>query len=83
MNGVIRETREIVREEPVMHARILRALATGGLTVPEIAAAIHCPAHEALVWVMGMRRYGHVREVAGPAADGYFRYEAIAREAAE
>jgi hypothetical protein len=83
MNGVIREKREIVRDEPLMHARILQALESGGLTVPEIAAAIGCPAHEALVWVMGMRRYGHVREVAGPAADGYFRYEAVVTEAAE
>ncbi len=83
MTLVIREMREVVREEPVMHARILAALGSGALTVPEIAAAVGCPAHEALVWVMGMRRYGHIREVAGSAEDGYFRYEAIDKEAGE
>ena len=31
---------------------------------------------------MGMRRYGHLREVKGATDEGYFRYEAIAREPA-
>ncbi len=83
MSSLPRETREIVREEPVMHRRILDVLASGPLTVPEIAAAIGSPAHEALVWVMGMRRYGHLREVPGSADDGYFRYQAIEKETAE
>ncbi len=39
-----------------------------------------CPTHEALFWVMGMRRYGHVREVKGVTDEGYFRYEAIAKD---
>ena len=34
-------------------------------TVPDIATAIGVPAHEALFWVMAMRRYGYVREVKG------------------
>ena len=70
----IREIREIIREEPVMHPRILEALNAGPLTVPEIAQAIGCPADEVLFWVMGMRRYGKIREVKEPTDDGYFRY---------
>lgn len=70
----MREVREVVRDEPAMHQRVLGALAAGPLTVPEIAAAIGAPAHEALVWVMGMRRYGYLREIPG-AEDGYFRYQ--------
>jgi hypothetical protein len=30
-------------------------------------------------WVMGMRRYGWLREVKGPAEGGYFRYQAEER----
>jgi hypothetical protein len=52
------------------------------LTVPELATALGCPTHEVVYWVMGMRRYGHLREVKGATDEGYFRYEAIAREPA-
>ncbi len=62
-----------------MRARILAALADGPRTVPEIASAIGQPTHEVLFWVMGMRRYGWVREVKGAAEDGYFRYQAEER----
>jgi predicted Rossmann fold nucleotide-binding protein DprA/Smf involved in DNA uptake len=74
-----RDPREVVREEQWMTPRILEALADGPLTVPEIATAIGCPADETIVWVMGMRRYGHLRELKGPTDDGYFRYEAAER----
>lgn len=70
-----RDPREIIREEPLMRRRILDTLAEGGRTVPEIAAAIAVPQHEALLWVMAMRRYGFVREIKNGAEDGYFRYE--------
>jgi hypothetical protein len=76
-----RDPREVIREEPVMRARILAAIETEAHTVPDIAAAIGVPAHEALVWVMGMRRYGYVREVKGSDDDGYFRYEPAGRTA--
>ena len=48
MNAQNRETREIVREEPFMQARILGALAAGPRTVPEIAEAIDRPTHETM-----------------------------------
>lgn len=76
-----RDPREVIREEPAMRARILAAIADEPRTVPEIAAAVGVPAHEALVWVMGMRRYGYVREVKGSDGDGYFRYEPAGRTA--
>ena len=76
-----RDPREVIREEPVMRGRILAQVHDGARTVPEIAAAIGFPTHEVLFWVMGMRRYGYLREVKAPAEDGYFRYEATGREA--
>jgi hypothetical protein len=71
--------REVVREEPVMRARILAALGGGPLTVPEIAGAIGAPTHEVVIWVMGMRRYGWLAEIKGATVDGYFQYERTSR----
>jgi len=77
----IRDIREIVREEPLMHPAILAALKAGPLIVPEIAQAIGSPADEVVFWVMGMRRYGHLKEVPGATDEGYFRYAALEQEA--
>ena len=63
-----------------MRARILELLESEPRTVPEIATAMDCPTHEVLFWIMGMRRYGRVREVKGVTDEGYFRYEAIAKD---
>ncbi len=75
-----RDLREVIREETYMRTRVLAVLADGPHTVPEIAEALGRPAHEAMFWVMGLRRYGWIRETKDGAGDGYFRYEAVARE---
>jgi len=77
MSTTLRDTREIIREEPLMHLPILHTLKQGPLTVPEIAELIGCPSDEVLLWVMGMRRYGHVVEVDDPTDEGYFRYVSV------
>ena len=76
-----RDVREVVREEPVMRARILAALDEGPMTIPEIAGAIDAPAHEVVVWIMGLRRYGWLAEIKGATVDGYFQYERTGRVA--
>jgi hypothetical protein len=81
MTTTLRDPREIIREEPLMHVPILHALEKGPLTVPEIAELIGCPSNEVLFWVMGMRRYGHVVEVEDPTDEGYFRYASVRAEA--
>jgi len=63
-----------------MRGRILKTLAQGPLTVPEIASAIGSPTHEVMFWVMGMRKYGYVAELKEATDEGYCRYQAIARE---
>lgn len=72
-----REVREIIREEPLMHRDILRALSDGPHTVPEIAEAIGKPSEETVFWVMGMRRYGKLVELAEPTDEGFFQYAAV------
>ena len=64
-----------------MRRRILDAVVAAPQTVPQIAAQLGVPTHEALVWVMGMRRFGYLREVKGADAEGYFCYEPTGREA--
>ncbi len=81
MTTLNRDVREVIREEPVMRARILAALNDGPLTVPQIAQAIDAPTHEVVFWVMGMRRYGWLAEIKGSDADGYFQYEPTGRTA--
>jgi len=81
MSTTLRDPREIIREEPLMHTPILAALKTGPLTVPEIAEQIGHPSDEVLFWVMGMRRYGHVVEVEDPTDEGYFHYASVRKEA--
>lgn len=81
MSTTLRDPREIIREEPMMHSPILSALRSGPLTVPEIAEHIGHPSDEVLFWVMGMRRYGHLVEVEDPTDEGYFRYASAGEEA--
>lgn len=75
-----RDVREIVREEPLMHRPILDALRGGPLTVPQIAETIGHPSNEVVFWVMGMRRYRMVVELADADDDGYFQYAASESE---
>ena len=75
-----RDNREVIREEPFMRSRILEIVAEEAHTVPEIAAALGRPTYEAMFWVMGMRRYGWVRELKDVTPEGYFRYGAVEKE---
>ena len=77
----LRDFREVIREEPYMRRLILEFCADEGHTVPEIADKLGRPHHEAMFWVMGMRRYGWIRELKDATPDGYFKYQAVAAEA--
>jgi len=77
MSQTLRDPREVIREEPVMHKVIIEALAGGPATVPEIAERIGHPTHEVVYWVMGMRRYGLLVENLEADDDGYFSYSVV------
>ena len=77
-----RDLREVIRDEHLMRGRILRALESGPLTIPEIAEAIGKPTQEAVFWVMGMRKYGQVTPLTDATDDGFFQYQAVARRQA-
>jgi hypothetical protein len=79
--NIVRDNREVIREEPFMRSQILDFCADEARTIPEIAQAIGRPSHEAMFWVMGMRRYGWIRETKDTTPEGYFRYLAVLAEA--
>jgi len=80
MSTVSRDVREIVRDEHLTRRRILEALASGPLTVPEIAEAVGRPTHEVVFWVMGMRKYGHLAEIKEANDEGFYLYQALEKE---
>jgi len=74
MTQTLRDPREVIREEPLMHAPILAAVTSGPATFAEIAERVGHPVHEVVYWVMGMRRYGHLIESVEADDDGFFSY---------
>ena len=74
MTSALRDPREVIREELLMHDPIREAVASGPATIAEIAERIGHPAHEVVYWVMGMRRYGHLIESIEADDDGFFSY---------
>jgi predicted transcriptional regulator len=79
LSEMLREPREVMRDEMVMRDRVLAALDDGPKTVPEIAEAIGQPSHEVMHWVMAARRYGLVRETGQPVGD-YYQYALVGKE---
>ena len=75
-----RDVREVIRDEHLMRGRILKLLAGGPLTIPEIAEGLGSPTFEVTFWVMGMRKYGYVAEIKEVTDEGYFQYQAIERD---
>ncbi len=73
----LRNLKEVLRDEMVERDRIAGVLRAGPKTLPEIAAALKAPTHEVTKWVMGMRRYGRIRELPKARADDYYRYELV------
>jgi hypothetical protein len=65
---------EIMRDEMLMKDKIAACLREGPRTIPEIAEALECPSHEALLWVMAMWRHGTLVEVEKLRGEEYFHY---------
>ena len=76
----VRDVREIIRDEQAMRPIVLKALADGPQTIPQIATAIGKPTREVTFWVMGLRKYGWIAEIKEVDDDGYFTYQAVPRE---
>ena len=72
-----RDVREVIREEPLMRDRLLEVLRSQGpLSVAGLAAASGLPADEVMLWVAGLRKYGHVAQAKAEASGDDPRYVA-------
>ena len=61
-----RDAREVIRDEPLMRSRIARALADGPAHRARARRGRSASrSDEVMFWMMGLRKYGHVAEVAG------------------
>ncbi len=80
MSEMMREPREVMRDEMAVRDRLLATLEDGPKTVPEIAQALGYPTYEVMHWVMAARRYGHIKESSQPTADDYFQYALVEKE---
>lgn len=74
MTAMLRDIREVIREEMFMRDKIMQILKDGPKTVPEIAEALGYPTQEVMYWVMGMRKYGHLSEIPETTDEGYYQY---------
>ena len=70
----LRNLSEVLRDEMVMNGKILALLRDEPRTIPQLAEALGSPSWEVTVWVMGMRRYGKLKELPKSRADDYFQY---------
>jgi hypothetical protein len=80
MSELLREPREVMRDEMAMRHHLLAAMRGGPKTIPEIAQAMGHPSHEVMYWVMAARRYGLVKESSQPNEDDYFTYALVEKE---
>ena len=74
MSDMLRDPREVIRDEMLMRDLVLAVLRDGPKTVPEIAAAVGHPSQEVMQWVMAAWKYGLVEESSRPTEDDYFEY---------
>ncbi len=70
----LRDIREIIREEMIMHGRIVDVLRGGSKTVPEVVKELNCPTDEVMFWMMGMRKYGYIHETEEITDEGFYKY---------
>jgi len=66
--------RELARMELGMKRTFIDLLRDGPGTVPEIAGELGITEHEAMWWMMGFVKYGHVAVSERANEDGYFTY---------
>lgn len=72
-----RNLAEVLRDGLAAEDRLLGVLRAGPKTLPELAAALGTPVEEVTLWVMGLRRYGRVRDLPKPRGDDYYRYAIV------
>jgi hypothetical protein len=76
----MRNLSEVLRDEMVMHERIIDLLSDNPMTIPQLAEALGKPEWETTAWVMSMRRYNLISELPKSRAIDYFQYIIMPKE---
>jgi len=58
-----------------MELKILDAFRAEAHTVPEVAQALNLASHEAMHWVMALRKYGLLEDTQEVSDEGYYKYK--------
>ena len=75
-----RDVREVVRDEPLVRDRLVEVLRRDGpMSVADLAAASGYPAVEVMIWIAGLRKYGHITQASSEPAGSDPRYAAVSR----
>jgi len=72
--GISGERLVLSRREHGMRRRILGMFREGPRTVPEVAEDLGIEPHEAMWWMMGYVRYGHLSPTGEVTDEGYHKY---------
>ena len=77
---VRKELTELVKNQAKMKKMVLNAFKDEPKTVPEVAKALNSATHEAMYWVMALRKYGFIEETDEVTDDGYYKYKLVDRK---
>ncbi len=72
-----KELTELVKQQAKMKKMVLDAFKDEPKTVPEVAEALNSATHEAMYWVMALRKYGFIEETEEITDDGYYKYQLV------
>ena len=76
---MLKDRREIIREEMSIRDKIAEILKEGPMTVPEVAAKLKASTYEVMYWMMAMRKYGWIVETEEVTEDSYYKYKLVER----
>jgi len=74
------ELTDLVKQQTRMKRVVLDAFRTEPKTVPEVANALNLPTHEAMHWVMALRKYGLLEETREVTDDGFYKYKLVQKK---
>jgi len=74
------ELTELVKQQTKMKRMVLDVFRGEAKTVPEVANALNWPTHEAMHWVMALRKYGLLEETREVTDEGFYKYKLVQKK---
>ena len=70
----VKTAQELLKSQQTVRKALMKALAGGPRTVPQLAEAVGLPAHEVLWHIAAMKKYGQVAEAGMDEEAEYYLY---------